>query len=190
MKTTPTKVQGGQRKNAGRTHLRTKSKRPQAQVLALGIMARAFCLLLLLIPAASTVSDSVQSLVIRSFGGALTNMTDMQAQTRASLLRRVASDTDAVRGLDTDDIQLLFGMPYLVRREGPVRSLHYTSAECALDVYYKDTQIKPVYVEYRLRGDGTGVAHQTCLQALFSGARFEAVPTVPTIEASAPDGRV
>lgn len=181
----------GRRASAGRSDSKTVSARPQGEAIAKRLAVRTFCLLMLLIPAASTVNDGIQSLVTRSLAASpKITLTDRDVQTRASLLRRVAADTDAVRGLDGKELRLLFGDPVLIRREEKAQSLHFTSAQCALDVYYDGRGVKPAYVEYRLKGTGTAEAHKACLQSLFAGARFETKPDQPTQSAAVPDGRV
>lgn len=181
----------GRRASAGRSDSKTVLLKPQGEAIAKRLAIRAFCLFLLLVPAASTVSDGIQDLVTRSLAASpKITLTDKDVQTRASLLRRVAADTDAVRGLDAEQLNLLFGEPVLVRREENVQSMHFTSAQCALDVYYDGQGRKPAYVEYRLKGTGTAEAHKACLQSLFAGARFMTKPDQPTQSASAPESRV
>jgi hypothetical protein len=119
------------------------------------------------------------------------DFSSVRQQERLALLRRTAGDADAVRHLTQSELALLFGEPSLKREEPEVVSWHFTSNDCALDVYFPRhgtaASRHPVYAEYRVRGEAgeTGLVegpqhldHKTCVKSLFSHARFieKAVP--------------
>jgi len=171
------KSSNGQRPNAGRQAF---AHMPQAQQLALRLLGRGFLLFVLLVLASSTISDPLQRLVQQGLNeaqvaGHIASMTDADVQARASLLRRVAEDADAVRGLDGGDLQLLFGQPGLKRAEAGAQSWHYVSAECALDIYFAQGGVYPVYAEYRLRDGAATDAQKSCVRSLFAGAQRTAL---------------
>jgi|GEM_PF-2814908 len=191
------KSSNGQRQNAGRQAFGKRflsgqafAHMPQAQQLALRLLGRGMLLLVLLVLASSTISDPLQRLVQQGLNeaqvaGHIASMTDADVQARASLLRRVAEDADAVRDLKGDDLLLLFGQPGLKRAEAGAQSWHYVSAECALDIYFAQGGVYPVYAEYRLRDttvkdgrvkDGATIdAQQSCVRSLFAGAQRTAL---------------
>ena len=165
------------------------------RILGRFLLAATICVL-----ASSTLSDPLQRLAMEGWADTVriqTNrhmdtprLSDLKQQERLALLRKTASDADAVRHLSLDQLSLLFGEPTLKREEPEAVSWHFTSAECALDVYFprraEDGSMKdPVYAEYRVRGEvqedglkpGKGfLDHKACVRSLFSHARFPARP--------------
>lgn len=136
------------------------------------ILIYAGCILLLSLPAASTLSDRVQTLVageVARIGGG--GWSGLAVQKRAALLRRALESPDALERMDDQAITALFGAPHLRRREGGAQSWHYISASCAVDLYFKDGAHRPAYVEYRLGGQDLPQARRLCVRALFSAAR-------------------
>ncbi len=156
----------GQHAFAGRGFFAT-AHLPQAQRLGLRILARGALLLLVVLLASSTISDPLQSIVRQALGDLRPDAVQMK---QAALLRRVADDADAVRGLDGAQLTLLFGAPELQRHEAQTVSWHYVCAECALDLYFRQGQAHPVYAEYRMRGDEAPQTHQSCVEALAKAA--------------------
>lgn len=181
------KKTNGQRPHAGRFSVR---RRPQAQLIAMRLLRYGAVVLAVLLLVSSSISDNIQKLVDASLAAARTDaLSQRQVQARASLLRLVSADADAVRGMDVDDLALLFGTPGLRREERTVYVLQYLSPICAMDVYFKQGRERPAYVEYRLRDAGAG--HAACVQSLFLQARFEKTPVIPEpVAVVAPNGRV
>lgn len=180
------KKSNGQRK-AGRFSLPAEP----TQVLAMRILARGLLIIAVCVLASSTLSDPLQKLAMEASAesarvhGAVP-MADHLQQERLALLRRTAANADAVRHLSLRELSLLFGEPTLKREEPEAVSWHFTSGECALDVYFprraEDGSMQdPVYAEYRVRGQvqedglvpGKGrLDHKACVRSLFSHARF------------------
>lgn len=104
---------------------------------------------------------------------------DSNALSRSALLRRVAADADAVRGLGPSEMYLLFGSPVLVRGEGDVRVDQYAAGGCVMDAYFKPDAVHPVYVEFRLADGQAG--HWPCLHALVRGARHDDAALSPEL---------
>lgn len=179
------KKQNGQHASAGRFAI----NRAESERMALRLMGRGLLVACVALLASSTLSDPLQDLARDGLKDAMRfhNIEDASSyvqQERIALMRRTAADADAVRRLSTDELVLLFGEPTLKRRERQAESWHFTSADCALDVYFKhDAQDKltaPVYAEYRLRGEAreTGIMqsakpldHRACVRSLFSHAK-------------------
>ncbi len=128
-------------------------------------------------------TDSGVAASIRA--GVAGDFTSLRQLERVALLRRIAGDADSVRELSGADLIMLFGSPGLRRAEPEAESWHYTSAECALDVYFPrvgDVEAKPAYAEYRVRGGTDGwvgpvgpeaakpLDHRACLRSLFAQA--------------------
>jgi len=145
--------------------------------MAFRLLGHVLLLASILILASSAVSDPVQALVrsgvdetLRRADGAVHSTT---LNMRAALLRHTAMRPDGVRDLSQDDLVVLFGPPSLKRREGPVTTWQFASGECALDVYFKENALRPVYAEYRVRGSAEGKApvamldHRACVKSLF-----------------------
>jgi hypothetical protein len=98
---------------------------------------------------------------------------DRSLELRAALLRHTASTPDDVRDLSRNELVVVFGQPTLVRQEGKVTAWQFASSECALDLYFPDNALRPVYAEYRVRGSAEGAQptqmldHKACLKSLF-----------------------
>lgn len=177
----------GQRKNAGRFALLSQQN---VMVVFGRMLGRAALIIAVCVLASSTITDSLQKLSERGMAEAarisdLRDFTSFRQQERLALLRRTAADADAVRHLSAADLSLLFGEPSLKRDEPEAESWHFTSQECALDIYFNKRpgalSPKPVYAEYRVRGDveDSGVVegterldHRSCLRSLYSHAKF------------------
>lgn len=139
--------------------------------------------LLVVVLASSTISDEVQHLIddsIAEHARVHNGAADEHEHIRAALLRRTAMDADAVRHLSTDELLTLFGEPSLKRQEGETMSWHFTSGECALDIYFPQNKKRPAYAEYRVRGEieegglvekAQGLDHKACLKSLYASAR-------------------
>lgn len=187
-----TKKSHGRRKSAGRFSL----PKAQSEVLAMRILGRGLLAAAICVLASSTLSDPLQKLTMEGWAesariqagrtGQGPRFDDIRAQQRLALLRRIAGDADAVRHLSLEELSMLFGEPTLKREEPEAVSWHFTSGECALDVYFPrrgdDGRLHdPVYAEYRVRGQmqedglkpGKGkLDHKACVRSLFSHARF------------------
>lgn len=155
------------------------------RILGRGLLVMAVCVL-----ASSSVTDPLQKLAMDGWAESVRvhgpQKFDHIQQERLALLRRTAANADAVRHLTLKELSLLFGEPTLKREEPEAMSWHFTSGECALDVYFPrrasdGTMQDPVYAEYRVRGHaqedglvpGKGkLDHKACVRSLFSYARF------------------
>lgn len=153
------------------------------------ILSRALLAAAIVVLASSTISDPLQHLieegqidVVRLQGPQ--DFSSFVQLERVALLRRIAGNADAVRELPLDDLTLLFGEPSLKRQEPEVVSWHFTSSECALDVYFRrrsdgSTRQRPIYAEYRVRGDAreSGLTqaapldHKSCVRSLYAQAK-------------------
>ncbi len=169
----------GQSRGAGRFAL-------SSQDVALRLIGRAALILSICVLASSTVSDPLQRLADEALRTGAADMASARQQERLALLRRTARDPDGVRHLSSRELELVFGTPTLRREEPEAVSWHFTSAECALDVYFprrEDTlAAHPVYAEYRVRGEAMEgglkeaspltLDHRACVKSLFSHAKF------------------
>jgi len=187
-----TKTKNGPRK-AGRFSL----PKDQSQVVAMRLLGRTLLAMAICVLASSTLSDPLQKLTQEGWAEsarlnrhqiAQLDYSSRAQQERLALLRRIAGDADAVRHLSLEELSMLFGEPSLKREEPEAVSWHFTSGECALDVYFPrrngDGSLRdPVYAEYRVRGQvqedglkpGKGALdHKACVRSLFSHARFNA----------------
>lgn len=169
----------GQPDKAGRFAL-------SSQQFALRLIGRAALILSVCVLASSTVSDPLQRLADEALRIGVTDMANARQQARLALLRRTARDPDGVRHLSPSELELVFGTPTLKREEPEAVSWHFTSADCALDVYFPrradDLAPHPVYAEYRVRGEAMEgglkedtsrvLDHRACVKSLFSHAKF------------------
>ena len=157
-----------------------------SQALALRLVGRAALILAVCALASSTLTDPLQKLADDSLHMAGSqSLSTFKQQERLALLRRTAQDTDGVRHLSPDELTLLFGNPSLKREEPEVESWHFTSSDCALDVYFPRHATllsrHPVYAEYRVRGEADDdtlrespqkLDHRACVKSLFAHAKF------------------
>lgn len=178
------------------------------RILGRGLLAATICVL-----ASSTLSDPLQKLAMDGWAdtvrvhsrrdGTALQFSDFKQQERLALLRRIAGNADEVRHLSLEELSSLFGEPTLKREEPEAVSWHFTSGECALDVYFPrrgadGAMQDPVYAEYRVRGQvqedglvpGVGrLDHKACVRSLFSHARFpkdvEGESDISSLKASA-----
>lgn len=154
------KIKNGLHANAGR--------------LVLGLLA-------VVLLASSTVSDKIQKLIDDSTAerARVTGAHDDHETIRQALLRRIALNVDAVRHLSAKELVMVFGEPSLKRAEGKTISWHFTSPDCALDIYFQEGKKSPAYAEYRVRGEieesglveGRTLDHKDCLKSLYANAR-------------------
>jgi hypothetical protein len=159
-----------------------------SQQMALRLIGRAALIISVCVLASSTLSDPLQKLADETIvmSARTQDIPKYRQQERLALLRRTAQNADGVRGLSPDELALLFGTPTLKREEPEVESWHFTSGECALDVYFPRKAVMqltrhPVYAEYRVRGDAgeegliegkQALDHKSCVKSLFSHAKF------------------
>lgn len=205
------KHSNGQRSNAGRTAFLGGASLSSGQQIALRLVSRAARWGLLgagvLFLASSSVTDPIQRLVQDGFADTArlygpVAVSDRQQVLRAALMRRIVADADAVRGLSTADLRLLFGEPTLRREEARAVAWQFASDECALDIYFQkrgdagtdDEALRhAVYAEYRLKRAGIPDLHKSCVRSLFARAQplpESGVPEDTPQEAAAPNGRV
>jgi len=68
---------------------------------------------------------------------------------RTTLIRKALADPDIFLKLPADEVALVLQKPMLSRVEADITSWHYHGESCAIDIYFKDEDDHPEYVEFR-----------------------------------------
>lgn len=68
---------------------------------------------------------------------------------RTALIQKALKEPVIISKLNSDEVKLVLQKPMLTRVEDQVTSWHYHGESCAIDIYFKDKDAKPEYVEFR-----------------------------------------
>lgn len=80
---------------------------------------------------------------------ALSELSFSENSRRMKLIEKSLRNPGLLARLNVDDMTLLLRNPSLQRVEADVTAWTYHGDECAIDVYFKNNQARPDYVEYR-----------------------------------------
>ena len=103
---------------------------------------------------------------------------------RLNLIEQSINDPEILSSLSSDEIELVLQKPSLVRQENTVQAWHYHGDSCAIDIYFKDLDDKPDYIEFRaltlnnsvqeqFKDADQGYVNQYCLKGVLAAQGVE-----------------